>query len=392
MFLSRLTIPYMVDFQQTAQRKYSLSNYKNLIKNIDKSLFILPLIFLSISIVMIGSTEYEGTFAISGNILRQFLAFDIGLIALFLFLAFDYKRFSAFEKLIYPLTLLLLLSVYTPLGSTQYGTRGWLDLGVAYLQPAEICKVLYIVLLAIYLSKNTGKLERGINIFYCGLYVSPFIAIVILQNDLGNALVYCFITLVMLIVAGAAYKPIGAVLFGGIVFSPVVYRILQTHQQQRIKAFFNPYDISLPGNYQVWQSKITIGSGGFTGKGLFMGTQKQLDWLPVQESDFIFAVVVEELGFIGGIILISLLTLFLFRILKVGEAAEDSLGKLIVYGVFAMLLFQIFENIGMNMGIMPVTGITLPFISYGGSSLLTNMLALALVLNVNMRSKLITFY
>lgn len=368
-----------------------MSDFKNLLKNIDKVLLLFPFVFLAISIVMIGSTEYADGFVITGNIIRQSTAFVLGAVAVVVFLLFDYKRFAAFPKILYSLTILLLLSVYTPLGSTQYGTRGWLDLGLAYLQPAELCKIFFILLMAIYLSENAQKLQSIAGILRCGLYAVPIIGLVVLQNDLGNALVYCFILAVMMIVAGAGYKQLGIIALFGMTFSPLIYYLLKDHQQQRILAFFHPNDLSLPGNYQVWQSKIAIGSGGFSGKGLFMGTQKQLDWLPVQESDFIFAVVAEELGLIGGAILIALFTLFLLRMLRVGEAAEDFQGELIVYGVFAMMFFQIFENIGMTMGLMPVTGITLPFISYGGSSMLTNMMGLALVLNVNMRSKLITF-
>jgi rod shape determining protein RodA len=368
-----------------------LSQFKNLLKNIDKVLLLFPFIFLAISILMIGSTEYADGFEITGNIIRQSAAFVLGGVAVAVSLLLDYKRLAAFPKLLYPLTLLLLLSVYTPLGSTQYGTRGWLDLGLAYLQPAELCKIFFVLLMAAYLSQNAPTLQSFRGLLRCGLYAAPIIGLVVLQNDLGNALVYCFIVVVMMIVAGAGYRQLGTVALFGIALSPLFYLLLKDHQQQRILAFFHPNDLSLPGNYQVWQSKIAIGSGGFSGKGLFMGTQKQLDWLPVQESDFIFAVIVEELGLIGGAALIGLFTLFLLRMLRVGEAAEDFQGELIVYGVFAMMFFQIFENMAMTMGLMPVTGITLPFISYGGSSMLTNMLALALVLNVNMRSKLITF-
>lgn len=351
----------------------------------------MPFAFIIISIVMIGSTEYENSFKISRNITIQLTAFALGFVLLILLLFINYRRLYALEKLIYPLSIAFLLSVYSPLGSTQYGARGWLDLGFANLQPAEFCKIFFIITFAAYLSRNKGKLNTIASILKCILYAMPFIVLVILQNDLGNALIYCFIAGVMIIAAEADYKATGKIVLTGVLLSPLIYKVLQPHQQARISAFFNPNDSSLPGHYQVWQSKLAIGSGGFTGKGLFLGTQKGLNWLPVQKSDFIFAVIVEELGFIGGAILIGMLAFFLFRILKIGEATEDIYGALIIYGIFAMLFFQIFENIGMTMGIMPVTGITLPFISYGGSSLLTNMLALALVINISLKSKLINF-
>ena len=368
-----------------------MSAFKNLLKNVDKTLLFLPFIFVFISIVMISSTEYDGNLKMSREIIIQFAAFALGLTLFFLSFFINYKRFYAFEKLIYPLVLAFLLSVYTPLGSTQFGTRGWLDLGLVNLQPAELSKIFFIILFASYLSRNKGKLNTVLDIIKCTLYAAPFILLVIIQNDLGNALIYCFIAGVMIIVAGADYGATGKLLLTGALLSPLIYRVLQPHQQERILAFFYPNDTSLPGNYHVWQSKLAIGSGGFTGKGLFMGTQKGLDWLPVQKSDFIFAVIGEELGFLGGALLLVLLSLFLFRILKIGESTEDYFGELIAYGVFAMFFFQIFENIGMTMGIMHITGITLPFISYGGSSMLTNMLALALVVNVSIKSKLFSF-
>ena len=368
-----------------------MSTFKNVFKNTDKTLLFLPFVFVLISIVMIISIEYDGTPEISREIIIQLTAFTLGIALFFLSFFVNYKRFYSFEKLIYIFSILFLLSVYTPLGSTQYGARGWLDLGFFNLQPSELCKILFIILFASHLSNNRGKLNSLFDIVKCILYGAPFIVLVILQNDLGNALIYCFIAGVMIIMAGADYKATAQLVVIGALLSPLVYKLLQPHQQERIFAFFYPNDTSLPGNYHVWQSKLAIGSGGFTGKGLFMGTQKGLDWLPVQKSDFIFAVIGEELGFLGGAILIALFSVFLFRILKIGEATEDFFGGLIIYGVFAMFFFQIFENIGMTMGIMPVTGITLPFISYGGSSLLTNMLALALVINVSVKSKVISF-
>lgn len=368
-----------------------MTAFKNLLKNGDKALLLLPFVFIVISLVMIGSTEYEDRFEISRSITVQLAAFGIGLALFFLLSLIDYKRLYALEKLIYPLSILFLLSVYSPLGSIQYGTQGWLNLGLAYLQPAEFCKVFFIVLVACYLSRNKGKLNTVWSILKCILYAAPFIVLVIIQNDLGNALIYFFIVALMLFFAGADYKATGKIFLAGTLLSPLIYKVLQPHQQARLLAFFFPNDTSISANYHIWQSKLAIGSGGFTGKGLFMGTQKGLDWLPVQKSDFIFAVIGEEFGFIGGAVLILLLSLFLFRIIKIGEATEDFFGALIVYGVFAMFFFQIFENIGMTMGIMPITGITLPFISYGGSSLLTSMLALAFVFNVSLKSKMIHF-
>ena len=220
----------------------------------------------------------------------------------------------------------------------------------------------------------------------------PFVfIIVVLQNDLGNALVICVIAFVMIFAAGVDGKLFAKVMGVGILCMPILYRFMSGHQKERIDAFLHPENTSIGANYHVYHSKVAIGSGGIDGKGLFQGTQKELDFLPVQESDFIFSVIVEEFGFIGGGIVIALYALFLYRIIKIANNTKDLFGTLIVTGIFAMFLFQVFENIGMTMGLMPVTGITLPFISSGGTSVVTNMIALGLVLNVCIRSKLINF-
>ena len=172
---------------------------------------------------------------------------------------------------------------------------------------------------------------------------------------------------------------------------PFGYLLMQSHQRERIDAFLHPNDTSLAGNYQVWNSKVAIGSGGFTGKGLFQGTQKSLDYLPVAKSDFIFSVIGEELGFLGCAAVIALYALFLFRIIRIAHNSKNRFGTLIVTGLGSMFMFQIFENIGMTMGIMPVTGITLPFISYGGTSIIVNMVAVGIILGIGARSKIIHF-
>ena len=170
-----------------------------------------------------------------------------------------------------------------------------------------------------------------------------------------------------------------------------MYLMMADHQKVRIEAFLNPEDVTLKGNYQVMQSLIAIGSGGVTGKGLYNGSQNQEDFLPVQDSDFIFAVVGEELGVIGMAVLIILFMIFLLRLLAIARDAKDFYGTLIVVGVMGMFGYQIIQNIGMTVALIPVTGVTLPFVSYGGSSLLTSLANLGLVLNVCMRRKKINF-
>lgn len=369
-----------------------MSYFWTLLKNLDRTLLALTLCFAAISITMIGSTAYNGSFELNRAIIVQIAAYGLGFLVMGLIVFMDYQFFENIEKFLYVASILLLLCVYIPgLGDVQYGARGWLKLGPVNLQPAEIVKISFTLIFANYLTKNRENLYSFKSLVKAGLYISPFVLLIILQKDLGNALVFCVIAGLMLFVAGVDGRLYSRVLGAGLLATPVMYRLMASHQKERIDAFLHPNNLSLAGNYQVWHSKVAIGSGGLWGKGLFQGTQKELNFLPVAESDFIFAVIVEELGFIGGLAVIALYALFLYRIIKIADNAKDSYGSLIVWGIFAMFAFQIFENVGMTMGLMPVTGITLPFISSGGSSVVTNMMALGVILNVGIRSKVINF-
>ena len=368
-----------------------MNYYLSLFKNIDKILLALPVCFAVISIVMIGSTAYDEAFIFNRDLKVQSAAFIIGFISIIFILLMDYRIFQKYEKFVYIGSILFLLTVYIPgLGVEHFGARSWINLGVADLQPSELVKITFVLLFANYLSRNSEKLFTYKGVFFAALYGGPFIVIV-LKEDLGSAIVMCIIWIIMVFFAGVDFKIYAKLSAMFLLCVPLLYRFMASHQKERIDAFLHPDNLSLGGNYQVWHSKVAIGSGGFFGKGLFMGTQKELKFLPVQKSDFIFSVIIEELGMLGGIILISLYTLFLFRILKIARAAKELYGSLIVIGFIGMFAFQIFENIAMTMGLMPVTGITLPFISYGGSSVVSNMIALGFILDVGMRSRHINF-
>jgi rod shape determining protein RodA len=365
--------------------------FKTLLKNIDKVLLLLPICFAVISIIMVGSTSYEGEFIITKDIMVQFVAYCIGTVALIIVLLFNYKNFEGLEKILYVASILFLLMVYIPgLGVAHYGSRAWVNLGPIDMQPSELVKISFVLVFAAYLTRNRSNLMTLKGIGMAGLYASPFI-LIILKEDLGTAVVMSFMTIVMLFCAGIDYKLFAKLGGAFLICMPILYRFMATHQKERIDAFLHPDNLNLAGNYQVWNSKVAIGSGGILGKGLFQGTQKELKFLPVQKSDFIFSVISEELGMIGGAAVILLYTVFLYRMMKIADNAKDMYGSLVVMGILAMFCFQIFENIAMTMGMMPVTGITLPFISYGGSSVVANMVALGIVLNVGIRSKIINF-
>lgn len=359
-------------------------------KSIDKLVCLVVALLAVISILMIGSTSISTGF-FSRNVIVQMAAYAIGTIAIIIFLRINYMVLQDVTKWFYPLSIALLLLVYIPgLGIEVYGSRAWINLGVVTMQPSELVKILFILIMAWYLNNNKDDLYNFRCLLKAGAIAAPIIAIV-LKEDLGSALVFCAIWVVMVFYAGIDIKAFLKFLAIVLAMVPVAYVLMADYQRARLEAFLHPDNLSLPGNYQVFQSKVAIGSGGLFGKGLFHGALKESDFIPVQTSDFIFSVIGEELGLIGGIVVIVLFGVLLIRMMHILYDSLDFYGALIISGVIGMFTFQIFENIAMTMGLMPVTGITLPFLSYGGSSIISNMIAIGLVLNVAVRSKKIKF-
>ncbi len=307
-------------------------------------------------------------------------------------LVFDYNFLGQYYKEMYVASVVLLTIVLIPgIGAIRGGARSTLDLGPLDLQTAEVVKFTFILSYAKIVELKKGRMDNLKDIIKLLMYAAPIIGLLIAQPDLGTAIVFCCIIAGIIFTAGIDYKILRKVIIACVIILPLVYLSIDEYQQNRILGFLHPEDTSIQGNYQVMQSNIAIGSGGFTGKGLFKGTQNQEDFLPIQDSDFIFAVVGEELGVIGMVALISLFAYFLYRMLKISAESKDEYGALVVVGVTSMFAYQIIQNIGMTVSLIPVTGVTLPFISYGGSSVLTSMSSLGLVLNVCMRRKKINF-
>jgi len=367
-----------------------MNNFSILSKNIDKVICIVIGILAVISITMIGSTQIADGFW-TRTVIVQAASYVLGLIAIFIILSYNYSILEGFERILYVISLCMLLSVYIPgLGIEQFNSRAWIDLKITTVQPSEFVKVLFIIIMAGYLDKHHEDLYNFKGLIKAGLVAAPIILIV-LKEDLGSALVFSLIWLVMIFFAGINLKVFGGFMALVAAAVPVAYVFMASYQKERIEAFLHPSNLELQGNYQVWESKVAIGSGGIFGKGLFNGTQKELDFIPVQTSDFIFSVIGEELGLIGGLVVIGLYLILLMRMTNIVRNALNLYGALIVAGAIGMLAFQIFENIGMTIGLMPVTGITLPFLSNGGSSILANMITIGLVLNIGMRNKAINF-
>lgn len=381
-FICRKDGDILIDYKSTIK----------LIKEIDWKLILIVIAIFTFGLIILSSATHVNKSGSYSQLFKQGLAFGLGLGMIILILLVDYNFLGKYYKGLYVISLVLLAIVLVPgLGAERGGARSWLELGPLDFQTSEIVKLTFILSYAKIIESKRGKLNNIKEIIPVVIYAVPFIGLLFAQPDLGTAIVFSCIIAGMLFTAGLDIGLIKKVMILFLVSLPVMYMLMASHQKDRIEAFLNPEDVTLKGNYQVMQSLIAIGSGGTTGKGLYNGTQNQEGYLPVQDSDFIFAVIGEELGAVGMITVIGLYILFLTRMIYIAREAKDFYGTLIVVGVMSMFAYQIIQNIGMTVALIPVTGVTLPFISYGGSSLLTSMANLGLVLNVCMRKKKINF-
>lgn len=320
---------------------------------------------------------------------KQMLFVGIGFGAMVVTAFFDYRRYRELAPIAYGAVAFLLLLVVTGLGSERKGSQAWFQLGPFQLQPSELAKIVVIVTLASVIAHFNSELDArrlGLLLVVAGLPM----ALIMLQPDLGTTLVFVAVTMGMLLIGGAQARHIAALTVVGLIGVVVVLNsgMLETYQQCRLTSFLETQNQDCEERdaaYNLDQAKVAIGSGSVFGTGLFEGTQTRLDIVPEQHTDFIFTAVGEELGFVGGGTLLALLAIISWRIWRTAQLARDSLGTLICVGILSMFVFQVFENVGMTMGIMPITGIPLPFMSYGGSSTLTAFIAMGLVLNVHMR-------
>lgn len=321
--------------------------------------------------------------------LRQALYAVVGLALLVAVAAFDYRLLTSLQWPVY-LVVLAALGAVAMVGQVRGGAAGWFDAGIVFVQPAEISKVLFAVVFAQYLASHHDSLGKPQWVLGAvALMVVPA-AMIYMQPDLGNAIVLLVIGAVMLFVADLPWAYIAGSLAAGALAMPVIYANLQDYMKERIDIFLDPAS-NPDASFNIAQALISIGNGGLVGKGFTEGSQSQLHFLRVRYADFIFSVIAEELGFLGAVALIALLVVLLWRLITIADQARDHFGRLLVTGVIALIMFQVTVSIGMNLGLLPVTGITLPFISYGGSSLLTLMIGIGLAESVAMRNRKIEF-
>jgi rod shape determining protein RodA len=316
----------------------------------------------------------------------------VGIAFAFLVSRFDYRLLRAYTPILWGVSILGLLVVLSPIGKTVNGAKAWIFLpGGVSLQPAEFAKVAIILGMAMLLSEKRDSEDepRDIDVAYSLGVAGLPMALIMLQPDLGTVLVIACVVFGILAISGARARWLVGILVGGALIALVAVQLhlLKPYQVDRFTAFTNPDANGRGLGFNTQQARIAIGSGGLFGTGLFHGPQTQGRFVPENQTDFVYSVAGEELGFLGAGAIILLLGLILWRAVRIAMRASDLFGRLVAVGVAVWLAFQAFENIGMNLGIMPVTGVPLPFVSYGGTSMFASWLAIALLLNVHMRAQ-----
>jgi rod shape determining protein RodA len=355
------------------------------IRNIDKSLLLLTFALFAIGFITIYSATHGRNLPLAESFyFKQLTWFAIGLIFLLLALAIPYQSFIDASYAIYAINIMLLVLVLM-MGHIRLGAQRWFSIAGFAFQPSEFLKLGMILAFSNYLGSNRDQMGQVKSLIIpCIMMGLPFV-LVVLQPDLGTALLLVPIFFAMLLVAGAKPRHLTMMILAGVAAMPVFWQFLREYQKQRLLVFINPNIDPLGAGYTIIQSKIAIGSGGLFGKGWLGGTQTQLNFLPERHTDFIFSAVGEEWGLIGATVVVLLYVILVNRAFIASSLTSDLYGKLIATGIAVMIAFQVLINIAMTVGMMPVVGIPLPMISYGGSSMLTTMIAVGLLMNVSLR-------
>jgi rod shape determining protein RodA len=318
---------------------------------------------------------------------RQLTWVFIGLCFMWAAIVIDYHRFLAFAPVIYVAVLLLLAAVLV-MPSRGHGARRWIVFGPVQVQPSEACKIAVVLVLARYLDTIKIRIRRLPYFIGAILLVLVPVMLIMVEPDLGTAMVFIPVLVVMLYLAGSRTKHMVSTCVLGLAAAPVLWRFLRDYQKMRLIAFIKPEVDPLGWGYQTIQSTIAVGSGKLLGRGWLHGTQSRLNFLPAQHTDFVFSVYSEEWGFIGSMLLLGLLSLVVARGLRIALEARDFAGNILAAGLVTMLACHFIINVAVVLGLMPVTGLPLPFMSYGGSSLVSMMALIGLVLNVRVGSRL----
>ncbi len=376
---------------------------KKTFKNIDYYLLISVFLLVIIGLVMVYSATRNNYDLTGGDpyavVKKQLVAVAIGVVGMIMIMFSDYRLPDLMYQILYGLNVVLLLLVLSPLGKEVKGAKSWLNLGGFSLQPSEFAKLLMILTLAKHLAEKE-EAETFWELWSPFVHIAVPLVLILLQPDLGTTLVFIFFFFAMLYIAGYSRRFLLGIILSGVLALVLLFvghyffgtpLPFKEYQIQRMMIFLNPDRDPTGSGWNVRQAIIAVGSGRFFGKGLFQGTQGRLGFLPESHNDFIFAILCEELGFIGAFLTLILFFTLIWRCLVIIQQAKDKNGVLVATGIMAMFLFHILENIGMNIGLMPITGIPLPFISSGGSSMITNLLAVGFLENIWIRRQKLLF-
>ncbi|TEB16457.1 Rod shape-determining protein RodA [Pelotomaculum sp. FP] len=339
------------------------------------------------------------------SVRRQLINIVLGFVAMGMALYIHYEDLAKHTKTLYILNLIMLGAVLF-FGDSALGAQRWIEIGPFRFQPSEFSKLIIIICFAAFLNSRQGRLNSFRDLLPCFAFIGVPLLFILKQPDLGTSLVFMAIMFGMLFAAGARPSLLIGLLLGGLTLAILwigahfwleahngfnLWIPLKEYQLKRLIIFINPWQDWHGDGYHIIQSQIAIGQGGLFGRGLFNGSQTHGNFLPIQETDFIFSVVGEELGFAGSVFLLFLFFVLIYRCIFIAINAKDNFGFLLAAGVVSMLTFHVLVNVGMTAGIMPVTGIPLPMFSYGGSNMITNLAALGILLNINMRRQKIVF-
>src|SRR4051812_37452600 len=357
---------------------------RRLYHHIDWALLIAITALCALGVAMIFSTTSDPTRGNSRLYVTQLYAIGLGLIAMVFTLTLDYRTFTDKSHLIY-IGLLAILVYVLFLGTVQMGARRWIPFGGFNLQPSEFAKVGVALVLAKYFGENRGMPTWADLAVAGGLTCLP-LALIAKEPDLGTAVTLLPVFLAIAYLAGMQMRILGYMALSLVLMAPVAWKFaLKDYQKSRISTFIDPSQDAKGAGYQQIQARITVGSGGLRGKGFTKGTQGQLRFLPVAHNDFIFSVLAEEQGFVGVLFVLGLYMIVIWGSLEAARLAKDKLGAYLIMGLMASFTFQVIYNVTMSAGLAPVKGLTLPLMSYGGSSMMATLASFGLILNVRMR-------
>ena len=344
------------------------------------------LILIVAAIILLGFVVLSSATLSYGNrpfIIKQGVATLLGAAIACGLMLVDYRIWRSYYPFLYGLSVLLLVATLLfGHGDTTWGSKSWLAIGPINFQPAEFVKIFLVICFAFYLEAHGDKINEPKELAKALVFAGFPVGLIMLQPDFGTAMVFLFFIAVMLFFSDLDWKYIFGAIGAGFLSLPILYARLDDYQKDRILNFLKPDANTSGSGYQAYEGRIAIGDGRLFGRGLYKGPQTQFNFIPTKETDFIFPVLVEELGFLGGALLILLYALLFYRLLQLTKLAKDKGGQLMIFGFLSVLFIHIWENMGMTLGLMPVTGIPLPFISYGGTFQMVNLAMIGLCLSV----------